>query len=272
MENKTKMCGVYAIRNLTNGKMYIGSTITSFHKRWQTHRKRLKNNTHHSNHLQKAYNKYGKDNFEYQILEITTPEIARIREGYYIAKYKTLNSTFGYNTEIVNLDGCTKCAEKTKQKLSMIAKDQWKRGVHNNSHFKGKSSWNKGIKCDNISLARRQMFSSVEVYKNDVLIVTFRSIIDLSEWTKNNILPGLDFYTDKAKRSNKGTKTSYLQHANIGRAIRNKAVYRGLVFKRALPLPPEMGVAKWENCWEGEIPNQQPSQPLTKLEGSETNS
>ena len=45
-------------------------------------------------------------------------------------------------------------------------------------------------------------------------------------------------------------------------------VYR---FKKGLPLPPEMGVVKWENCWNGENPNQQPSQPLTKLEGSETN-
>ena len=38
------------------------------------------------------------------------------------------------------------------------------------------------------------------------------------------------------------------------------------------PLSPEMGIAKWENCWEGEIPNQQPSISLTTNEGSETNS
>lgn len=272
MKRKTSMCGVYAIRNLVNGKMYIGSTTVSFSSRWQSHKKRLKNNNHHSSHLQNAYNKYGKDNFEYQILEITTPETARIKEGYYINKYQTLNPTFGYNIEIVDLTGATQCSKQTKQKLSAITKDQWKKGVHNNSHFKGKPSWNKGLKCDNISLARRRMFSSVEVYKDDVLIVTFRSIIDLSEWTKNNTLPGMTFYTDKAKRPNQGKKTSFLQHANITRAIRNKLVYRGLKFKRGLPLSPEMGIAKWENCWEGEIPNQQPSQPSTKLEGSETNS
>lgn len=38
------------------------------------------------------------------------------------------------------------------------------------------------------------------------------------------------------------------------------------------PLSPEMGIAKWENCVEGEIPNTQPSLELTIKEGSETNS
>lgn len=38
------------------------------------------------------------------------------------------------------------------------------------------------------------MFSSIEVYKDNNLIATFRSVIDLSEWTRNNQLPGLTFY------------------------------------------------------------------------------
>ena len=42
--------------------------------------------------------------------------------------------------------------------------------------------------------------------------------------------------------------------------------------KKEESLSPEMGIAKWVNCENGEIPNSQPSQPLTKLEGSTTNS
>jgi hypothetical protein len=45
----------------------------------------------------------------------------------------------------------------------------------------------------------------------------------------------------------------------------------GLYFKRTGPLSPEMGIAKWENCGNGEIPNPQPSISLTTNEGSETN-
>ena len=35
-------CGVYVIKNKVNGKVYIGSTIVTFKKRWQDHLKHLK--------------------------------------------------------------------------------------------------------------------------------------------------------------------------------------------------------------------------------------
>lgn len=271
MKNDTHKCGVYAIRNLINGKVYIGSTIVSFKKRWASHKRKLKNNKHGNQHLQNAYNKYGNDNFEYQIIEITTPEMARQKESYYIKFFKSSNSKYGYNISDVDVFGNNVVSEGTRKKLSIIAKQQWLDGKHSNERFRGKPSWNKGLKCDNISLARRNMFSSIEVYKDGNLIATFRSVTDLSEWTKYNQLPGLTYYSDKKNRSNLGTRTTYLQCQNIHRAVRNKSIYRGLIFKKGLPLSPEMGIVKWENCWKGEIPNQQPSQPLTKLEGSETN-
>ena len=49
--------------------------------------------------------------------------------------------------------------------------------------------------------------------------------------------------------------------------------YKGLYFRKNIwPLPPEMGIVKWENCVKGEIPDTQPSLELTIKEGSETNS
>ena len=265
-------CGVYAIRNLINGKVYIGSTTDSFRNRWNNHKKRLKKGTHYNKHLQSAYNKYGKDNLVFQIIEITQPENAVEREGYYIKFYNSLNPKYGYNQVEVNLSGKIKMSESTKKKLSEIAKNQWKCGVHKKEHFIGRKAWNKGIKCDNISIARRNMFSAVRIYKDNILIATFRSVTDLSEWTKTNELPGLTYYNDHLNRPNLGKRTTYLLSSNIHRAIRNKSIYRGLSFEKTLPLPQEIGVVQWENCWKGEIPNQQPNQPLTKLEGSETNS
>ncbi len=252
--------------------MYVGSTINPFWNRWICHRKRLRKGIHHSSHLQSAWNKYGENNFVFEIIEVTPPEQCRAREGFYIDLYKTLDPKYGYNTEIVDTKGNTRVAQSTKDKLSIIAKNQWKKGIHSNSSRKGKPSWNKGLQCENISLARRNMFSSVEVYKDEKLIATFRSVTDLSEWSIDHELPGMKYYSDKHNRPNCGRRTTHMQSQNIHRAIRNNLIYRGFRFKKALPLPPEMGVVKWENCWNGEIPNQQPSTPLKKCEGSETNS
>ena len=271
-KNNLKKQGVYAIRNLVNGKMYIGSTVNPFGRRFGCHKKRLRKGTHHSSHLQASWNKYGEENFDFEIVEITEPDLCREREGYYINLYKTLDPKYGYNVEIVNTDGTTKTSESTKEKLSAIAKQQWKEGILHGNFKKGVASWNKGLKCDNISKARRNMFSSIEVYKDEVLIATFRSVTDLDEWSKEHELPGMKYYWDKYNRPNLGRRTTHMMSQNIHRAVRNNLIYRGFRFKKSLPLPPEMGVVKWENCWNGEIPNQQPSTPLTKCEGSETNS
>lgn len=266
-----KKQGVYAIRNIVNGKVYIGSTTNSFRERWRTHRKKLKGNKHPNNYLQNSWNKYGKDCFIFEILEITEPENCLKREGYYIKLYKALNRQYGYNVQDVDINGNRSFTEETVERIRQAAKENWEKGLLHGNFKKGLPSWNKGLKCPQISLARRNMFSSVQVYKDDMLVVTFRSVADLEDWTKENELPGLTYYTDKHNRPNIGYRTTHIRAANIQRAIRTNAKYRGLYFKRSMPLPPEMGVAKWENCWKGEIPNQQPSQQLTELEGSETN-
>ena len=98
-----KVSGVYAIENLTNGKRYIGSAIDVY-DRWKLHRQRLKNNTHHAAYLQRAYNKYGVDNFEYLVLYECQPvkEDLLFYEQWFINLFgdynssKTAGSPLGY--------------------------------------------------------------------------------------------------------------------------------------------------------------------------------
>lgn len=59
---------IYKIVNKVNGKIYIGSTI-NYKRRIKVHLSRLDKNDHHSIKLQNSYNKYGIDNFEFEILE-----------------------------------------------------------------------------------------------------------------------------------------------------------------------------------------------------------
>ncbi|PKG24682.1 NUMOD3 domain-containing DNA-binding protein [Niallia nealsonii] len=57
-------CGIYMITNKINGNFYVGSS-NDFKVRWKTHRNKLNAGTHHSIHLQRAWNKYGEESFEF---------------------------------------------------------------------------------------------------------------------------------------------------------------------------------------------------------------
>lgn len=67
--SKNKKGGVYAIRHIATGREYIGST-NRFSKRSWTHVADLKAGRHHSAYLQRAWNKYGEEAFEFVILEV----------------------------------------------------------------------------------------------------------------------------------------------------------------------------------------------------------
>jgi len=60
--------GVYAIVNLENGKTYIGSTI-NFENRWGQHKRALSCGVHDNSHLQRSWDKYGPETFEFGVLE-----------------------------------------------------------------------------------------------------------------------------------------------------------------------------------------------------------
>lgn len=257
--------GVYLITNLENNKIYVGSTLNSFKERWSTHIQKLRRGQHSNLHLQNAYNKYGENKFKFSILEVLTVEKDILnREQYYINLFKSYDREIGYNIEVDVYK--REVSEETKQKISDTLKSKYKAGVIEKKQGCEIAGWNKGQKCPQIGKTRREMFDSIEVYdRNMTLMATFRSVTDLCEWSESNMMPRL-------KMDGRNKKGGLLRKDKVYLSIRKDTPYKGLYFKKVRPLSPEMGIAKWENCVEGEIPNTQPSQPLTKLEGSETNS
>jgi group I intron endonuclease len=117
MENK----GIYKIVNLINGKFYIGSASSKggFRKRWNEHRSGLKNGVHPNKHLQRAWVKYGEDNFRFEILEkLNDTSIILEREQYYI---NTLQPQYNICKIAGNTLG-VRLSEKHKIILSNMAK------------------------------------------------------------------------------------------------------------------------------------------------------
>ena len=94
------MRGLYAIRNKVTGKYYVGETLY-LRKREIQHFSNLKTNKHENDYLQKSYNKYGKDAFEFIILEADnsfTLEELNEKEKYYIEYFDSYKN--GYNLTV----------------------------------------------------------------------------------------------------------------------------------------------------------------------------
>ena len=93
---------IYKITHLDSGKSYIGQTINDPKQRWAQHwnySKRAKATGKRLGHLNKAMLKYGRDAFEYTVLEsgIAKEELDS-KEIEAILKYDTFNNGYNLNS------------------------------------------------------------------------------------------------------------------------------------------------------------------------------
>lgn len=107
--------GIYKITNLLNEKCYIGSSL-NITERWYQHKTKLLHKKHHSIKLQRAINKYGMDNFKYDIIEECNQESLIIREQYYIDFFDSYKNGYNSTPKAGNNLGM-KHSEETKEKL-----------------------------------------------------------------------------------------------------------------------------------------------------------
>ena len=83
-----KDIGIYKIVNLINGHVYVGQTKEKFQRRYWLHRWKLRNGTHDNSYLQRAWNKYGEDNFSFIVIEVLPIDKIDEREKYWIGYYR----------------------------------------------------------------------------------------------------------------------------------------------------------------------------------------
>ena len=115
----------YSIYCKITGKQYIGIT-TNIEERWKRHISLLNSNKHHSYKLQEAWNTFGKDNFNFSIIDEleTDTENAYKHEKELIEKYDSCNN--GYNVLIggqINPIYTEEVYEKMEVQTSYTSKD-----------------------------------------------------------------------------------------------------------------------------------------------------
>lgn len=121
----SKKGGVYQIKNLISGKVYVGSA-REFKRRASQHQTQLIKQKHRNQYLQNAWNKDRADNFLFEVLEVVEGDrLARTtREQCYINQYLE-NWEMCYNLlkSCVQTQGpWSKTPEKTRKKQSLARK------------------------------------------------------------------------------------------------------------------------------------------------------
>ena len=129
IQDKKGQIGIYKIsfKNDLKNRAYIGSAIATsktspcdrgFYERWRIHISELKRNTN-TIKLQRAFNKYGIENINFEILCLLSPGHIPIYyeliESGFIAKYNAVKE--GFNI-------CIKGRVKTNSKLTQETKDK----------------------------------------------------------------------------------------------------------------------------------------------------
>lgn len=102
------MKGIYKIQNTITLQIYIGLS-NDIIKRKKSHISSLLNNKHDNKHLQRSFNKYGINNFQFTVLD-SNKNYSKIHlsylEKFYIKKYKSFNKKVGFNKTLGGEKGC----------------------------------------------------------------------------------------------------------------------------------------------------------------------
>ena len=93
-----QMIGIYCIENLIDKKKYIGQSC-NIQRRINDHKSSLQRGSHRNAHLQRAWNKYQEENFNFYVLESCPKTSLDERESYYISYFNTMKDEYGYNLE-----------------------------------------------------------------------------------------------------------------------------------------------------------------------------
>jgi len=137
---------LYLIRNLVNNKCYVGQTREKYEgQRKRQHFYCLRTCTHQNPYLQSAFNKYGPENFQFEVIEVVE-SLERLNqlEKMWIDFYKSLDRSYnlrgGGDKNLVSEETKRrmKIAQNTPELLSLRSKTH--KGLEKSKEHKRKIS------------------------------------------------------------------------------------------------------------------------------------
>lgn len=121
-------CGVYCVEHKDTGRKYFGSSVRVM-DRLLRHKRMLRAGTHHSPHLQAAFNKYGENSFDFKVVVKCVPEQRLFIEQGLVNAYP--DNFNGRQIVSPNYLLGKKLSEEHKKKISegLLKSEKYRRGM-----------------------------------------------------------------------------------------------------------------------------------------------
>lgn len=197
------MQGIYKIENLINNKVYIGQAV-DIKRRLNKHKWFLKNDKHPNQHLQNSWNKYGKENFSFEVIEsVSEKEDLTNCEQYYMDfVFNSMDSKNGYNKRSADLSPSfseetlkkisennkgKKLSEESRKKMSM-AKKGVKRKPHSEETKRKIGESNRGRRMSKEQKEKLRQYKGENHWrhlKGDIKVKSRRKLTELERKQKS---------------------------------------------------------------------------------------
>lgn len=212
-----KKAGIYVIRNLVNQKVYVGKSV-NIYTRVKQHITLLNTKSKDENpHLIKAWHKYGKDNFDYYVIEyidLTKFDTEKDfidylgdQETHWIEELHALDREKGYNLRLDSSSGMI-ASKETKKKLSEANKKRFK----DPKERERVSKWAKDFWKDNPDKKeemRKKLMYKNRKYRYGKYNKETDELIKIYEVVEDILIDHPDFYLQAIKGCCQGQKKSY---------------------------------------------------------------
>lgn len=180
-------CGIYCIRNKNNNKVYIGKS-KNIYSRIKQHINLLNKKSKNENrYLIHSWFKYGRDSFEYEVLEyfeIIDDKVLKEKELFWINQYESTNKDKGYNLRI---DSETKCivshetrivlSESQKRRYIKYPEHKLKLSEYSKKHWSDPENVNKMVKT--LKETKKKKYKFLQYNKEKNLLKEWDSVEDI---------------------------------------------------------------------------------------------